>query len=136
MKSIWVASHFKELGRWETKSVQTGAATKTVEKGLFKKRAVEVEVPIFAEQREWVATGVSDCEIDGEKFSKDIGAAIEALEDEGFELLTITPILSGSYKYDFEAPVINSRDRPSYGWGYGFSYTSGVTIVARRRERD
>ena len=133
MKCIWVAAHFKEVGSWRTKSVQMGTENKTIEKGFFKKRQVEEEVPIFEERREWVMTGVSDCDIDGERFSKDIGTAINALEVDGFEIVSITPVLCGSYKFDVKAPVINAADRASYGWGYGFSYTSGATVVARLR---
>ena len=136
MKSIWVAAHFKELGSWRATSIQTGTTTKMVEKGLFKKTQVEVEVPVFEEQREWVSSGFSDCEVDGERFSKDIGSAIESLDLEGFEVLSITPVLSGSYKYDFRAPVISAfKVVPQQGIKVAkkASKAVGVDLLASRR---
>ena len=73
----------------------------------------------------------SDCEIDGKKFSEDINQTISELETEGYEVVSVTPVTSGRYKYDYEAPIINAADRASFGWGYGFSYTEGVNILAR-----
>lgn len=42
--------------------------------------------------------------------------------------LFIMRLLVTEYRYDYKAPTINA----SYGWGYGFSYMSGVIITAKK----
>ena len=74
----------------------------------------------------------SDKTIDITRLNNDVNIEIENLNNQGYEIISITPITSGQYKYDFEAPIVNARDLPSYGWGYGFSYTCGVIVIAKK----
>lgn len=72
----------------------------------------------------------SDSLVDAERLSQDIAAAVQALNDEGYEVQSVTPVTSG--KYDF-APIHGSGSVfESGGYGYGYSFTQGVTIIGRR----
>lgn len=82
-----------------------------------------LKTPEGYEQKGW-----SDCQIDGERLADDLNKAISKLEGEGFEVVSVTNITSGSYNSDF-----SSQDKSSYGWGYGFSYSEGVLITAKRQ---
>jgi len=90
-----------------------------------------------------VQTGTSDSQIDGVRLANDIDAATTALQNEGYEVLTITPVMSGKYAYHVEPGSIESsvgflRDgykvsgKGSWAYGYGYSYTEGVLITARK----
>jgi hypothetical protein len=81
-----------------------------------------LEIPKGFEQKGW-----SDCQIDGERLADDISKSINKLETDGFEVVNISNINSGSYKSDY-----SSSDRSSYGWGYGFSISEGVLITVNK----
>lgn len=134
MKSFWLKAHFKELGIWHIKKIKIGSETKLVEKGIFKKVTEEVNVPVYEEREVWVKTGISETEIDGERLTNDLNNLLESIKNDGYEILSITPVISGAYKYDFKAPTFNADSRPSYGWGYGYSYTEGLNILAKKTD--
>ena len=72
----------------------------------------------------------SDSLVDGERLSRDIAAAVEALNAEGYEVQSIMPITSGAYNF---AQIHGSGSVfESGGYGYGYSYTQGVTIIGKR----
>jgi len=58
----------------------------------------------------------SDSEVDGESLNNDIGQAVRQLNIDGYEVLSMMPVTSGRFQDD----------------SYGFSYTEGVTIVAKK----
>ena len=134
VKTVWVQANFKELGKWITKQVQVGTEIRIVEKGFFNKKQVQEEIPVLEDKQVWEVVTISDKEIDGERLSSDIEQAVAKLQSEGYEVSCIVPVISGQYNYNFEAPVINAGSRASYGWGYGFSFTEGVTIVGSKME--
>ena len=130
MKNVWVKAPFKELGYWKKERVQVSTRIEKVEKGLFNKKLVDEKIPVYEEKNTWVKTGISDSEIDGEEFSVKINQEIELLAESGYEVISITPITSGRYKYDSDSE--HFRDSGAgWGWGYGFSYTEGVNILAK-----
>lgn len=64
--------------------------------------------------------------IDGIRLSNDIQANVERLNQDGYKVLNITPITSGTY---FEKnPTWKLLDKANYAVGY--SYTEGVIILA------
>ncbi|MCL2912371.1 hypothetical protein L2725_00995 [Shewanella corallii] len=72
----------------------------------------------------------SDAMVDGERLSQDTAAAVEALNAEGYEVQSIMPITSGNYNF---AQIHGSGSVfESGGYGYGYSFTQGVTIIGRR----
>ena len=123
-KVIYVPSYFKPIGKEVTKKVPTGEK-KT---GLF-----GGEKDVTKKVKVWQQTGYSDRWIDGERLANDIAEAVSRLNDEGFEVVSLTPITSGEYNYQW-----NQQDGgdnwggSGYGYGYGYSYTEGVTIVAKK----
>ena len=65
-------------------------------------------------------------EIDGERLTKEIGEAIEQLNIDGFEIVSLTPVTSGFRDFKYETGAFG------YSYGYGYSYTEGIIIVARK----
>lgn len=133
-KVVYVKAFFRPVGKNVTVKVPTGDK----KKGLF-----GGEKDVMTKETRWEQTGWSDCLIDGERLSKDIGTAIKTLNQEGYEVVTIMPIVSGSYNYQYQSQGISSNRRvlsetekvsggASYGYGYGYSYTEGVSIIAKR----
>lgn len=101
-------------------------------KNFFLKAAVNRQINSGVKSNKEPQKHISDKTIDIVRLNEDINREIIELNNSGYEVVSITPITSGEYKYDYEAPMINARDRPSYGWGYGFSYTCGVIIMAKK----
>lgn len=133
-KVVYVKSFFKPVGKEITIEVPTGEK----KKGLF-----GGEKNITRKETRWEQTGYSDCEIDGERLANDVAKAISKLNQESYEVISVLPIISGSYYYKYEANGITSSPRifgnteavsggASYGFGYGYSYTEGVSIISRK----
>ena len=120
-KVVYVNSFFKPVFETKTMEVPTGEKTKGFwgEKDVMRKE----------EKRE--QTGWSDCQIDGERLATDIEQAVQTLNAEGYEVISVTMITSGSYHWATRSAGINNG---GYGWGYGYgySYTEGATIVAKK----
>lgn len=133
-KVVYINAYFKPVGKYVTVNVPTGET----KKGFF-----GGEKPVCAKQQQWQQTGWSDCLIDGVRLSKDIAGAVDSLNQDGFEVVSVTPITSGAYCYQYSAQGITSSPRilletekvsggGSYGYGYGYSFTEGVTLIARK----
>jgi len=133
-KVIYIKASFAPVGKEVTVKVPT-CETK---KGLF-----GGEKEIMRKEKQWKATGFSDSKIDGEKLANDLQAAIQELNDDGYNIKSITPVISGEYDYKYQAKGISSSPRlignteavsggASYGYGYGYSYTECFIIVASK----
>lgn len=114
----YVNAKFKPLGREKTVKVPTGETTKGIT-GRIK--------AVTRYEKQWEQTGWSDREIDGHRLAEDINKTIQALNSDGFEVISITPITSGDYSW--HSVVISGG---GYGYGYGFSYTECVIITLRK----
>jgi hypothetical protein len=66
--------------------------------------------------------------IDGKQLAQDIADAIVAMNADGYEVVSMLPVISGSYNYRSAESSMGG----GWGWGYGYSYTEGVVIVARK----
>jgi hypothetical protein len=62
----------------------------------------------------------SDCAIDSELLSHDTERELQNLSDNGYEIISVTPITSGNYLSG------------ANGWGVGYSFTDGVMISAKK----
>ena len=125
-KVIYVESKFKPLKQLKTFKVPTGDR----KKGFF-----GIERDIVREEQRWVQVGWSDSEVDGERLAQDLESAIFQLNSEGYQVVSVTPVSSGKYDYQWNQPKGNHRNSGSaYGFGYGFSYTEGLTIIAKSNE--
>jgi hypothetical protein len=85
----------------------------------------------MATKKRWVELDeYSDTQIDGAKLSRDIQRVLVELESKGFDLVAITPVLSGQYGYaDYSGGGIGTASTCA---SWGFSVTSGVTVTARK----
>lgn len=110
-KVSYIRARFKEIGDEVRVSVPTGE----MEKGFLGSK------PVMREEVRWNPTGVSDCLVDGLRLAKDIQDEVEALNNIGYEVVTLQPTISGTY--------FGGSDM-----GYGFSYTEGVTIISRKSQ--
>ncbi len=87
-------------------------------------------------EERWEQTGWSDCEIDGGQLAENLQSAISNLNEDGYEVISVSPIESGKYdyKYDYKTHSMGASGGAGYGYGYGygFSHTEDLTIIARK----
>jgi hypothetical protein len=127
-KAIYVKAFFCPIGE----NVEVKVPTGRMKKGLFGEKE-EMEKVI-----EWRQTGWSDSQIDGQRLNEDINEAVNRLNEEGYEVQSILPILSGAYNFEFKYKEAHNSGNLAegggwgYGYGYGYSYTEGVTIIAKK----
>lgn len=117
---VYVPAHFTDVGRYEKVEVPTGKTVKT----FFGQ-----ELDVTRTEERFIKTGSSDCDVHGQRLAEDIERAVAQLNHEGYEVVTITPITTGSYRAVRENGLFGELNE---GFGYGFSYTKGVVITARR----
>ena len=118
-KVVYVKAYFKPVGKEVTIDVPTGEK----KKGLF-----GGENDVTKKETRWQQTGWSDSMVDGERLSRDIESAIKNLNAEGYEVVSILSIISGNYYYQSDRGIMSGAE---FGSGYGYSYTEGVTIIAK-----
>lgn len=130
IKTIFIPAHFKPIIQNLADDVPTGETKKNwlgKEKQVTK-RVVSPKI-----------VGWSDSEVDGERLSADINNELEKLSSQNAKIISIVPISSGRYNYQYSSEGISSSRRVfsetekvsgggSYGFGYGYSYTEGVLI--------
>lgn len=123
-KVVFVEAKFKPVGKIKTVSIPTGEK----KKGFF-----GGEKEVMTKEKRWEQTGWSDCEIDGGQLSEDLQRAISNLNDEGYEVVSVSPVVSAKYDYRWEQQKgASSWGGSGYGYGYGYSYTEGLTVVAKK----
>jgi hypothetical protein len=64
--------------------------------------------------------------IDGMRLAKNLEQAIELLNKDGYEIVSVTPITSGFGTYAAQTGAFG------YSYGYGYSYTEGIIVVGRK----
>lgn len=130
LKTIFIPAYFKPIIQNVVENVPTGET---------KKNWLGQEKQVTKRMASQKITGWSDSEIDGERLSNDINNEIEKLSSQNMRVISISPITSGRYNYQFSSQGISSSPRllsdtekvsggGSYGFGYGYSYTEGVLI--------
>lgn len=75
----------------------------------------------------------SRCKIDSERLNNDLQKAIEQLNEEGYRIMQITPVVSGLYDFSNNTTstgVFSNAISSDGGYGFGFSYTDSMIIVA------
>lgn len=81
-KVVYIEAKFKPEGKIKTINVPTGEK----KKGFFGSKE------ITKSQEQWEQTGWSDSEVDGERLSDDLNKAVKKLNNEGYEVISVTPI--------------------------------------------
>lgn len=123
-KVVYIESFFKPIGKVKTVKVPTGETTK----GFF-----GGEKEVMRKEEKWEQTGWSDHEIDGARLAKDVADAVATLNDQDYEIVTISEVTSGRYNYAYQTSGgANCNGGWGYGYGYGYSITEGVMIVAKK----
>ncbi|MBV8272950.1 MAG: hypothetical protein JO067_11840 [Cupriavidus sp.] len=123
-KIVYVEAFFKPVGKEVTRKVPTGETTKGF---------LGFEKEVTKKVTEWQQTGYSNREIDGQRLSADIDVAVRQLNREGYEVVSVTPVISGAYDFKYEVKFGGvNHGGGGYGYGYGYSYTEGVTIIGKR----
>jgi hypothetical protein len=119
-KVVYLPACFCVEGRYETVEVPTGKT----EPGLF-----GFERNITREEQRFVKTGVSDCDIDATRLANDLARAVADLNTQGYEVVTVTPIISGNHYSEAQHGLVGEIRA---GLGYGYSFTKGLIVTARR----
>ncbi|MDX2320872.1 MAG: hypothetical protein QNK26_09805 [Moritella sp.] len=114
--TVFVPAKAKTIGGNKTVKVGTGE----YKEGYFGPEEV------MKSEQKWEQSGWSDREMDGFQLQEDIQIALNDLNNDGFEVISVSPVTSGNYKCE--------RGTPSNGgsYGYGFSYTEGMLIIAKK----
>lgn len=134
-KQIVVAAHMAEEYRLTQRQEQVGMQKVTKMRGILKPETYEVEKPIYETVEEWVPTGEpSDTEVDAVDFAKRITVACNDLHDEGYDVISMQPVLRGVYGHNHNAGVMEDGTGLG-GWGYGFGYsiTDSMIIIGKLR---
>jgi len=81
-----------------------------------------------------VKVATSDCEIDGERLTEDIRAATLALNEQGYRVVSVSPITSGQFspRFDKKSRSRNLMRNAMRQIGYGFSYSEGVVVIGEK----
>ena len=106
-KTVYIPAPFKEIREPRTIQVPSG------KRGFLGQQRTTAE-------EQWVSEGYSDSEIDGERLQRNVQQAVDGLNEEGYEVVSLVPVESGAYNWSPE------------GYSYGYSYTEGVIILARK----
>lgn len=121
-KVVYVPAFFAPIGKEKTVKVPTGEKTT----GFF-----GGEKDVVKKEKQWVQTGFSDCIVDSERLSDDLAILVEKLNQDGFEVVSVTPVTSGDYSWKTYAGGAGDSSY-GHGYGYGYSYTSSLIITARK----
>jgi hypothetical protein len=124
---------------YEEKKVkrQTGVRKVQKKKGIFSSAIVEVDEPIYEEVIEKVPTGKhSDTYINIDDFARRMTDACNDLHEKGYDVIKITEVIEGRYNYAYDkyGTGFNGAAPTCYSYGYGYSVTDGVVILAKKRE--
>ena len=111
---VYVPAQFAAVGKYRKVKVPTGETRRNI----FGNKVPETET-----QQEWEMTGYSDRVINGVELARDVGTAVTRLNNDGYKVVSVTPVTSGNYDHGL---------RSNGGYGYGYSYTEGIIIVAER----
>lgn len=121
-KTVVVHAHFVTYAVEEPQSL--GAKVKN----FFLKEAVKSHINSGIKSEQITQRYTSDKTIDIVRLNEDINNEVAELNRSGYEIISITPITSGEYKYNYR----DSKYNPNWSWSYGFGYTSGVVILAKK----
>jgi hypothetical protein len=117
-KVVYVKAKFKPTGKYETIKVLTGEKRKTLLGG---------ETAVMRDEQKWVQTGFSDCDVDGGLLSQELQQAIDQLNKDGYNVISVAQVISGEYSWKMQG-----MGNGGAGYGYGFSFTEGMLVVAHK----
>ena len=104
-------------------------------KSYFAKIATDKREEMWAAKPKTSEFEYSTCKIDIERLDTDLQQAIASLNQQGYKVMQITPVLSGdfAFKDHFSDPhLLGNGVSTEGGYGYGFSYTDSLIILAEQ----
>lgn len=124
-KVIHIPAYFESIGKEKTIEVPTGEK----KKGFF-----GGEKDVTRKETKWEQTGWSDSRIDSKRLAQDLSDAIDTLNKEGFEVVSVTPVTSGAYDWAYKVDTFKGVGEGgyAYGYGYGYSYTNSLIVTAKK----
>lgn len=127
-KVIHVPAYFEPI--YEDKKVKVGT-------GETKKTIFGGEKEITRKEVQRVQTGWSESHIDTERLASELDYEVGKLNKEGYEVVSVTPITSGTYayKYDMKSGGKDNHGYGGYGYGYGYSFTASLIVTAKKIQR-
>lgn len=124
IKTLWIQARWQKKGRWDEYEEPTGE----IKKGFFG------EKPVMVKKKRWIETNEnSDCVIDGKKLAEDMQTTMNSLEQEGFEIIGLSEVLSGNYNWKNYSNSGAGNGGASTCASWGFSVTEGIVITAKKR---
>ena len=132
-KNVAVRPRMLDVGEWKTIRRRVGTKKVIKSMGIFNKKEVEVDEPIYESERQWISTGKqSDVQIDLENFGQQIEDACNALYSEGYTVISITGVLRGNYQYkEQQGKIQKGNGYLGHAFGFGYSVTDGVVIIGK-----
>ena len=121
-KIIHIPAFFEPIGKDKTVKVATGEK----KKGFF-----GGEKDVTRKETKWEQTGWSDCMVDSLRLADDLASAVKTLNNDGYEVVSVTSVTSGSYDWSYKTGT-QGEGGYGYGYGYGYSYTNSLIITARK----
>lgn len=114
-----------------TKEVTKKVPTGETERGWF-----GIPKKVMAKVTENQEVGTSDSQVDAVRLSNDLAKAVEQMNADGYELVSVTPIISGDYNYHVQEGngLKKHAHKSSYAFGYGFSFTEGLTVIFKKSD--
>lgn len=129
IKTVWIEAYTKQKGQWEEYEEPSG----DIKTGMFGGKK-----PVMIKKKRWVTIPDTYYEhlVDGERISRDLESALNKLEGDGFQILTISPVISGRYnwqQYDARVQGLGQKtESPDTAVSWGYSVTEGFTIIAKK----
>lgn len=126
--NVWIKVGMHPITNKVKRTVKVGTKSVTKTKGVFSKTNYEEEEPILEEKEIYEPTGkYSTTDIDVVDLKDKMNQVCNDLENDGYDILTITPINSGVYDYGH----YNGN-----GFGYGYGVTDTVMITGKLRKEN
>lgn len=132
-RHIVLRPRMMEMGEWKTTRRRVGTKKVVKTMGVFNKKEIEVDEPIYETERQWMPSGkVSDVQVDIENFGEMIEQACNELHDAGYEVFSITPVIRGNYQYkENPGKIQKGSGYIGHAFGFGYSVTDGVVVLGK-----
>lgn len=123
---------------YETRTIRRQTGTRTVQKtkGLLNPERVTKEEPVYEFVEEQIPTGrLSDTYPNTHKAGKAVEDACNGLAEDGYDVISITPILRGIHAHEYNAGAMKKGTGMSgFGYGYGYSLTDSLLIIGKLKK--
>jgi len=123
---------------YETRTIRRQTGTRTVQKtkGILNPERVTSEEPVYEYVEEQLPTGhPSDTFPNSAAAGKSVEKACNQLAEEGYEVISITPILRGVHAHEYNSGNLKKGTGHSgFGYGYGYSLTDSLLIIGKLKD--